>query len=92
MNLGSEQYEKDSDMSTANQTEGQIPFDKMNAEDWCMLLCEKPQFADRCPWKKLDERYWGKLLCRQPQFAMNKPFRGEKGRNGGRKTKINGKE
>ena len=64
-------------MSTANQTEVQIPFDQMNAEDWCKLLCKQPRFANRCPWEKLDESNCRKLLCRQPQFAMNKPFRGE---------------
>ena len=59
MNLGSEQYEKDSDMSTANQTEGQIPFDHMKAEDWCKFLCEKTQFEEK---RKLTERSdyaWG---------------------------------
>ena len=53
MNLGSEQYEKDSDMSTANQTEVQIPVDQLNAEDWCELLCEKTQFEEK---RKLTER------------------------------------
>ena len=27
-------------MSTANQTEGQIPFDQMKAEDWCGRFME----------------------------------------------------
>ena len=53
MNLGSEQYEKDSDMSTANQTEVQIPVDQLNAEDRCELLCEKTQFEEK---RKLTER------------------------------------
>lgn len=64
-------------MSTANQTEGQIPFDQMVAEDWCELLCEKPQFADRCPWvnmNKLDGYDWSELLSLHPQFADKCPW------------------
>ena len=64
-------------MSTANQTEGQIPFDHMKAEDWCKFLCEKPQFADKCPWENLTGDDWSELLREQPQFADKNPFQKE---------------
>ena len=47
--------EKDSDMPTENQTEGEIPFEQMDGNTWCELLCKQPQFADRCPWENLDK-------------------------------------
>ena len=36
---------------------------------WVDLLCEHPEFADKCDWSKLTDEDWSKLLEKQPQFA-----------------------
>jgi hypothetical protein len=44
-------------------------WDLFNGTDWAGLLCDQPQFADKCDWSKLDAHNWCSLLCSQPQFA-----------------------
>ena len=37
--------------------------------EWAVLLCKRPEFADKCPWHELNGNNITKLLRKQPQFA-----------------------
>ena len=45
------------------------PFDTLMGHEWVWLLCEAPQFGDRCKWDVLDGTNWRDLLLRRPEFA-----------------------
>ena len=47
-----------------------IPWKKFTVDDWCDLLEDHPQFADKCDkWDEFDSYDWFNLLSEQPQFA-----------------------
>ena len=44
-------------------------FENLNGVQWAHLLCEHPEFADKCDWSKLNSEDWELLLSEQPQFC-----------------------
>ena len=44
-------------------------FENLTGVQWAHLLCEHPEFADKCHWSKLNSEDWELLLSEQPQFA-----------------------
>ena len=46
------------------------PYD---GKAWADLLCEHPEFADKCDWSKLGPEDWDRLLAKRPEFAEFKP-------------------
>ena len=44
-------------------------FENLTGEQWVQLLCEHPEFADKCDWDNLYPHEWSKLLAVQPQFV-----------------------
>ena len=44
-------------------------FEKLNGEQWSQLLCEHPEYSDKCDWSKLESEDWCWLLSEHPEFS-----------------------